>query len=114
MKTKGKPNEIDVVIGQNLREIRKIRGISQSYLASKIGVTYQQIQKYECAKDRISASKLIIIAVELCVSLECFYPKEYQSVVNHNLQYNLEKMEKSEIKLALLARYIKDNKNHPL
>ncbi len=79
MKTKGKPNEIDVVIGENLKKIRRGRELTQNDLAFKIGVTFQQIQKYENAKNRISASHLIVLAKALDVPLEHFYPEEYHT-----------------------------------
>nr|WP_323130636.1 helix-turn-helix transcriptional regulator [Sinorhizobium medicae] len=46
-------------MGTNIRRFRKISGISQKKLGGAIGVTFQQVQKYESGKDRISASKLV-------------------------------------------------------
>ena len=105
VKPKGKPNDIDVVIGQNLRKFRKQRGETQSYLASKIGVTFQQFQKYEYAVNRVSASRLIILAEALEVPLDYFYPKEYQIIMQRILWQNLNWTEQYETKLALLAGY---------
>jgi len=53
---------IDVAVGQRIRELRKERRITQTELAKAIGLTFQQVQKYEKARNRISASKLMQIA----------------------------------------------------
>jgi len=55
-------NPIDVVVGERIRQLRKERRITQTELAEAIGLTFQQIQKYEKARNRISASKLVQIA----------------------------------------------------
>lgn len=61
------PNQTDVIIGNNLVRIRKARGMSLETLASMVGVTFQQIQKYSNGKNRISASKADMI----CQALGC-------------------------------------------
>lgn len=63
-------NPIDVIVGQNLRAIRVKNGLSQEQLADAVGVSFQQIQKYECGKNRISASRLVEMANSLGVELE--------------------------------------------
>ncbi len=72
-KKKGKSNEYDIVIGQNLKKIRKALGISQDNLAQKVGVTFQQIQKYENGKNRISSSMLLMLSKTLNVNIMSFY-----------------------------------------
>ena len=57
--------DFDRRIGRVIRERRIAAGISQQALASSIGVTFQQLQKYEKAANRISASKLDAIASAL-------------------------------------------------
>lgn len=61
-------DHLDVEIGARVRHIRKMRGLSQSDLGHAIGVTFQQIQKYERGSNRISSSALILIARALEVS----------------------------------------------
>ncbi|RVJ85507.1 XRE family transcriptional regulator [Sinorhizobium meliloti] len=51
--------DVNVAVGSNIRRFREISGISQKKLAAAIGVTFQQVQKYESGKDRISARKLV-------------------------------------------------------
>lgn len=53
---------IDNVIGANLKCIRNLKGITQKNLSEAVGVTFQQIQKYENGRNRISVSMLIKIA----------------------------------------------------
>ena len=61
------PNPIDVEVGARLRVLRKLRGLSQSDLAERLGLTFQQVQKYERGTNRISASKLWKVAEVLQV-----------------------------------------------
>ncbi|RVI65327.1 helix-turn-helix domain-containing protein [Sinorhizobium meliloti] len=62
MKPENERNEIDVAVGRNIRHARERRGLSQRQLGEMIGVTHQQVQKYESAGDRISASRLAVTA----------------------------------------------------
>ncbi len=73
IKTKGGPDALDVVIGRNLVEVRTLRGMSQEGLACEVGVTFQQIQKYEKGHNRIAASRLLRIANALEVNIDIFY-----------------------------------------
>ena len=56
---------VDVHVGRQLRLLRKAAGLSQAALADRLGVTPQQVQKYERGGNRISASKLYDAAVTL-------------------------------------------------
>lgn len=60
---------IDAAVGKNLQNIRVLRGVSQGELGSRVGVTFQQIQKYEKGVNRISASKLVEMANVLDVAI---------------------------------------------
>lgn len=55
-------NRLDIRIGATVRSRRDALGLTQAGLASAIGVTFQQVQKYERGTNRIAASKLILIA----------------------------------------------------
>jgi transcriptional regulator with XRE-family HTH domain len=61
-------DKLDVEIGGRLRQARKARGLSQTQLGESIGVTFQQIQKYERGTNRISSSALILLARTLQIS----------------------------------------------
>jgi transcriptional regulator with XRE-family HTH domain len=58
-KDKSGPDPIDIAVGLRLRVLRKQRGVSQEQLGAAIGLTFQQIQKYERGANRISASMLV-------------------------------------------------------
>ncbi|HKS99903.1 MAG TPA: helix-turn-helix transcriptional regulator [Rugosimonospora sp.] len=67
------PNPIDVHVGLQVRLRRKELKISQEKLAEALGLTFQQVQKYERGANRISASKLYEIARALRVSIAWFF-----------------------------------------
>ena len=67
------PNPIDVHVGLQVRLRRKELKISQEKLADQLGLTFQQVQKYERGANRISASKLYEIARALRVSIAWFF-----------------------------------------
>ncbi len=56
------PDPIDVAVGARIRARRKVQGFSQSHIAQLLGLSFQQIQKYERGVNRVSASKLVQIA----------------------------------------------------
>lgn len=62
-------HSVDRLVGQRVRLLRLARGISQTALGSRIGVTFQQVQKYEKGVNRISASKIVEIAHTLGVDV---------------------------------------------
>lgn len=70
------PDPADVYAGQVLRALRKKQGLSQEKLADALGVTFQQLQKYERAANRISVSKLDKIARILDVSPALFFERD--------------------------------------
>ena len=53
------PDQIDVEVGLNLRRARLARGFSQTELGEALGISFQQIQKYERGANRVSASMLV-------------------------------------------------------
>jgi len=67
------PHPVDRHVGLRIRMRRKELGISQERLAEALGLTFQQVQKYERAANRVSASKLWEIARALSTSVAYFY-----------------------------------------
>jgi transcriptional regulator with XRE-family HTH domain len=61
--TKRSPTDADRAIGQRVRLARRISRMSQTRLGEQIGVTYQQVQKYENGIDRIGAGRLVQVAL---------------------------------------------------
>ena len=73
MKTKGGPNDIDIHVGQRVKVRRSILGLSQEKLADALGITFQQVQKYERGTNRISASRLFDLMKILNVEPNYFF-----------------------------------------
>ena len=77
---------VDVSVGARIRLTRKMRGWSQQALAEAIGVSFQQVQKYESGANRVSASMLVRIAAALGVPVaDLFGPVETASRVSDDL-----------------------------
>lgn len=68
------PHHVDIYVGGRVRTARKTRGVSQESLAEALGLTFQQIQKYERGTNRISASKMYETAQFLGLPIDYFYP----------------------------------------
>lgn len=66
-------NEINKAVGAKLREFRALRGVSQANVAEAIGRTFQQVQKYERGKNRISPGVLVEICTFLNVAPADFF-----------------------------------------
>ena len=67
------PRPIDVHVGQRVRQRRVLCGLSQTEVANRIDLTFQQLQKYERGMNRISASKLWQISQVLGVPVQWFF-----------------------------------------
>ncbi|WP_273758564.1 helix-turn-helix domain-containing protein [Bartonella sp. AU55XJBT] len=67
------PHFIDISIGKRIRQRRIAMGLSQKTLGSFLGVSFQQIQKYEKGLNRVSAKCLLEIATQLQVPISFFY-----------------------------------------
>ena len=67
------PNPVDTHVGRQIRTRRKILNISQEHLAKDLGLTFQQVQKYERGSNRVSASKLYEVARTLQAPISYFF-----------------------------------------
>ena len=65
----------DLQIGQNLMSFRKLLKVPRGELAQKLGITYQQIHKYECGVNRLSSGRLLQISQILGIPVEHFFYK---------------------------------------
>jgi transcriptional regulator with XRE-family HTH domain len=68
-----KAHRIDILVGGKVKLRRQELGLSQGKLATHLGVTFQQIQKYESGTNRIGASRLLDLSLALHVPIEYFY-----------------------------------------
>jgi transcriptional regulator with XRE-family HTH domain len=76
------PNPIDAYVGSRVRTRRLMLGMSQERLADQIGVTFQQVQKYEKGTNRIGASRLQAIAAVLAVPVAFFFQQDNSQPLN--------------------------------
>ena len=63
------PHPIDIAVGKNLRNRRIVAGLTQKQLGDRIGVSFQQVQKYEQGTNRMGASRLMAVCAALDLSL---------------------------------------------
>ena len=70
------PTQTDVLVGSRVRVRRLELGLSQTALANELGVTFQQVQKYEKGTNRIGASRLHAMARVLGVPVTYFFPAD--------------------------------------
>ena len=66
-------NDIDLHLGKRLRRRRRLLGLTQQQLADAVGIRFQQIQKYECGANRISAARLWQLSEALQAPVSYFY-----------------------------------------
>ena len=64
---------IDLHVGRRLRRRRRLMGMTQQQLANMVGIRFQQVQKYECGANRITASRLFELSSALSVPVQYFY-----------------------------------------
>jgi transcriptional regulator with XRE-family HTH domain len=67
------PHPVDAHVGAKIRQARVLRGMSQTALADRLGVTFQQVQKYEKGTNRVGASRLWNVASALALPIEFFF-----------------------------------------
>ena len=70
---KKQPNPIDIHVGGRIRLRRTMLGMSQEKLGEHLGITFQQVQKYEAGVNRVAASRLWIMAEALQVPITYFF-----------------------------------------
>jgi transcriptional regulator with XRE-family HTH domain len=68
-----KPSPVDVAVGRNVRFWRLSRGLSQAQLATRLGLTFQQVQKYEAGGNRIPTGRLVKLAAILGVPIAALF-----------------------------------------
>lgn len=79
------PNPIDCYVGSRIRTRRVLLGLSQEQLGAYLGLTFQQIQKYEKGSNRVGASRLFEISRVLNASIPYFYDDMPQEMLDRPL-----------------------------
>lgn len=98
------PNPVDVHVGAKVRARRKELGLSQGDLATTLGLTFQQVQKYERGSNRISASKLFESARLLKVAPAYFFdglPDDLAAETNEDRQRRIAGLDHEAMALAV-------------
>ena len=113
----GVPNPVDVHVGGRVRQRRLLLGMSQTNLGNALGLTFQQVQKYERGANRIGSSRLFHLSQILDVSIEYFFddmpadvaaksPAQRRGSVKNPVSYEPNPMHKRET-LELVRAYYK-------
>lgn len=68
-----KPTDADRFVGQKVRQARRELGLTQEALATLLGITFQQVQKYESGQTRLSAGRLRSVAIAVRKPIDYFY-----------------------------------------
>lgn len=71
--TKRRTPDIEIQLGARLRQLRNYNGFTQEQLAACVGITFQQLQKYEKGTNRMSASRLLLFSKALNIDPKHFY-----------------------------------------
>ena len=106
----GSPNPVDMHVGKRIRLRRTILGYSQQQLAMRLGLTFQQVQKYEKGYNRVGASRLWDISRVLRVPMDFFFEDMDTSTTDQSpmMLGNLSDVEKQDLNQPEL------NKDDPL
>jgi transcriptional regulator with XRE-family HTH domain len=67
------PDAVDKLVGRNIRILRLAKGLSQTELADALGITFQQVQKYEKGTNRVGSGRLLKISAILGVKITDFF-----------------------------------------
>ena len=70
------PKDVDRLVGENIRRLRIQRNLTLAQTAGELGISHQQLQKYETGANRLSAGTLCAVAAVLGVSIEILFRDE--------------------------------------
>lgn len=112
-RTRGKPNKVDIHVGSRVRQRRTLLGMSQEKLADALGLTFQQVQKYERGANRIGAGRLFELSRALDVPVSYFFDEmgspdgtgKVAGLAEHGAVYESDPMSRRETLLLVRAYY---------
>ncbi len=78
------PDPVDIHVGGRVRARRKMMGLSQTQLGQELGVTFQQVQKYERGTNRIGSSRLFRVSNALDVPVAYFFEGAETKLPDYN------------------------------
>jgi transcriptional regulator with XRE-family HTH domain len=95
---------VDIHVGKKLKQLRVLRGMTQTEVAQGLNISFQQVQKYELGRNRISASKLFEISRILGVSPSYFFDGLEDDSASHDM------LDDEATKIASMLTQIKDER----
>lgn len=102
---------VDTHVGRRIRDKRNERGMSQTEVANALGVTFQQVQKYERGTNRVGASRLFDLSRILSVPVQCFFEGlESQPTLNEEEDDNVIHLMKPDTVELVEAYYKVENR----
>lgn len=96
---------VDIHVGKKLKQLRVLRGMTQTEVAQGLNISFQQVQKYELGRNRISASKLFEISRILKVAPAYFFEGLEDEAVQGN-----QALDEEATKIASMLTRIKDDR----
>lgn len=93
----GQPDPIDIHVGRRMRQRRILVGMSQEKLGESVGLTFQQIQKYERGTNRMGSSRLFRFAQVLGVPVSYFYDDMAAATLNAPRQHGFAESKQDEL-----------------
>ena len=103
--SKRSPNDIDRLVGARLRSLRTVQDRTLAELGAELGISHQQLQKYETGTNRMSAGMLWQASKVLGIRVEEFFdPAPPEAVNDHGLAEGLEKLDLARDQIAHAMR----------
>jgi len=114
-KTAKRASWLDAAVGRNVRIWRMARGMTQEQLANRVGVTFQQLQKYEVGGNRIPTGRLVKFAAILAVPISALFegtngaepPRSLLALISDSRSFRLARafaaIENSAMRLSLVS-----------
>ena len=101
-------NHLDTEIGQRLRQARLVENLTQDGLAQKLGISFQQVQKYENGTNRVSSSRLWTVSRVLGLPISYFYDNLDDAHIPEAVNESEERLPDSAIRVARMLNEMPD------
>lgn len=102
-------NHLDAEIGQRLRQARLVENLTQDGLAKKLGISFQQVQKYENGTNRVSSSRLWTMSRVLGLPITYFYDNLDDTHIPQAANETEERLPDSAIRVARMLNEMPDS-----
>jgi len=102
----------DLHVGLEIRRRRKLEGMSQSALAEALGLTFQQVQKYERGANRVSASKLLQVAKKLGTTVGSFFEALEDGKANESFRTHDREIQQASLAVPSIRKIVDLPRHH--